>query len=178
MVSSLLAEMVPTCAIMFAGDGLRQLVEFAVDAVAFFVELASDDGDGLLDAALQGHRVGAGSDGLDAFAEDGLGENGGGGGAVAGDVGGLGGDFANHLGAHVLEAVFQFDFFCDGDAVFGDGRRTEFLFDDDVAALGAECDLHGVGQKVDAAEDRLPGLFSVNNLFCHCFNLLMNFFEL
>ena len=150
-----------------AGDGLRQLVEFAVDAVAFLVELAADDGDGLLDAALQGHRIGAGSDGLYAFAEDRLGQNGGGGGAVAGDVRSLGSNFADHLGAHVLEAVFQFDFFCDGDAVLGNGRRTEFLFNDDVAALGAECDLHGVGQKVDAAEDRLPRLFSVNNVLCH-----------
>ena len=155
--------------------GLRQLVEFAVDAVAFFVELAADDGDGLLDAALQGHRIGAGGNGLDAFAVDGLGQNGGGGGAVAGDVGSLGSDFADHLGAHVLEAVLQFDFFGDGDAVLGDGRRTEFLFDDDVAALGAERDLHGVGQKVDAAEDRLTRLFSVNNLLCHCFNLLDEF---
>ena len=84
----------------------------------------------------------------------------------------LGGDFANHLGAHVLEAVPQFDFLGDGDAVFGDGRRTEFLFDDYVATLGAEGDLHGIGQKVDAAEDRLTGFFSVNDLLCHCFYLL------
>src|SRR5579859_3635501 len=160
----------------FAGNGLRQLVEFAVDAVAFFVELAGNRGDGFLDAALQGHGIGAGSDGLDAFAVDGLGENGGGGGAVAGDVGSLAGDFTNHLGAHVLQAVFQFDFFGHGDAVLGDGRRTELLFDNYIAALGAECDFHGVGQKVDAAEDRLSRLFSVNDVLCHCFYLLvMNF---
>ncbi len=146
MVSSLLAEMVPTWAIMFARDGLGELVEFALLAVAFLVEAAADGGDGLLDAALHGHRIGAGGDGLDAFAVDGLGENGGGGGAVAGDVRGLGSDFADHLGAHVLEAVLQFDFLGDGDAVLGDGRRTEFLFDDNVAALGAERDLHSVGQ--------------------------------
>ena len=91
----------------FAGDGLGQFVEFAVDAVAFFVEFAGDDGDGLLDAALQGHGIGAGCDGLDAFAVDGLSENGGGGGAVAGDVGSLGSDFANHLRAHILEAVAE-----------------------------------------------------------------------
>jgi len=40
---------------------------------------------------------------LHAFAEDGLGQNGGGGGAVTRDVAGLAGDFANHLRAHVLE---------------------------------------------------------------------------
>src|SRR5215475_4434310 len=63
--------------------------------------------------------------------------------------------------------VFEFDFLCYGDAVFGDGRRTEFLFDNYVAALGAECDLHSVGQKVDAAENRLTGFFSVNDVLCH-----------
>ena len=70
--------------------------------------------------------------------------------------------------------VAQFDFLGYGDAVFGDGRRTEFLFDDYVAALGAEGDLHGIGQKVDAAEDRLTGFFSVNDLFCHCVYLLIS----
>jgi hypothetical protein len=83
---------------------------------------------------------------------DGLGQNGRGGGAVAGNVGGLAGDFADHLRAHVLEAVLQFDFFRNGDAVLGDGRETEFLLDDYVAALGAESDLHSVRQQVDAAE--------------------------
>ena len=124
-------------------------------------------GDGLLDAALHGHRVGAGGDGLYAFAIDRLGQNGGGGGAVAGDVRGLGSHFAHHLRAHVFERVFQFDFLGYGDAVLGDGRRTEFLFDDHVAALGAESDFHGVGQKVDAAENRLSRLFSMYDLLCH-----------
>ena len=40
---------------------------------------------------------------------------------VAGGVVGLGGDFAQHLRAHVLEFVFEFDFLGDGDAVLGDG---------------------------------------------------------
>jgi hypothetical protein len=40
---------------------------------------------------------------------DGLGQHGGGGGAVTGDVGGLGSDFLDHLRAHVLELVLEFD---------------------------------------------------------------------
>ena len=139
-----------------ASDLLRQLVERAAAAVAVVVHGAANRGDGLLDAALQGHRVGTGGNGLHAFAIDGLRQNGRGGGAVAGDVGGLGSDFAHHLRAHVLERVLQFDFLGYGDAVFGDERRTEFLFDYDVAALGAERDFHGVGENVHAAQDRLP----------------------
>src|SRR5690606_14166371 len=53
-----------------------------------------DLGHGQVDAALQVHRVEAGGDGLDALDDDGLTQHGGGGGAVAGDVIGLGGDRA------------------------------------------------------------------------------------
>ena len=151
-----------------AGDGLGELGERSADDDAVLIALADDGFDGLVDAALEGHGVGAGGNGLDAFAIDGLGEHGGGGGAVAGDVGGLRSDFADHLGAHVLERVAELDFLGDGDAVLGDGGRAELLLDDDVAALGAEGDLHRVGQNVDAAQNRLTGIFSVQNLLCHC----------
>src|SRR4029079_9941226 len=74
------------------------------------LDLLDDLGDRLVDAALQVHRVHAGRDRLQAFHGDRLGEHGGGGGAVAGLVVGLGGDFADQLGAEVLELVSQFDF--------------------------------------------------------------------
>ena len=171
IVSSLFALIVPTWAIV-ASDGLGELVEFALDAVAFLVEAAANGGDGLLDAALHGHRIGAGCYGLDAFAVDGLSQNGGGGGAIASDVGSLGSDFTHHLCADVLQPVFQFDFFCHGHAVLGNGRRSEFLLNHNIAAFGAESHLHGVGQNINAAENRLPRLLSVYDLFCHNQNLL------
>ena len=90
--------------------------------------------DGLVDAALERRRVGAGGDVLQAFLVDRLGENGRGGGAVAGDVAGLAGDFADELRAHVFVGIFELDFLGDGDAVLGDGRAAEFLVEDDVAA--------------------------------------------
>src|SRR4030095_3208720 len=74
------------------------------------LEVLDDLGDGDVDAALQVHRIHAGRDRLHAFANDRLGQNGGGGGAVAGDVVGLRGDFAQHLRAHVLELVLELDF--------------------------------------------------------------------
>src|SRR5208337_1537694 len=151
----------------FAGDGLGEFVQFTLDAVAFLVEAAANGDDGLLDAALHRHRIGASSDGLNALAINCLGKNGSRGGAVAGNIRGLRSNFADHLRAHVLDAIWQLNFFRYGDAVFGDGRRTEFLFDDNVAALGAKSDLHSVSQQVDAAENGLSRLFSVNNLLCH-----------
>ncbi len=82
----------------------------------------------------------------------------GGGGAVAGHVVGLLGDLAHHLRAHVLELVLELDLLGDGDAVLGRARRAEGLLDDDVAALGAERDLDGVGEDVDAAQHALAGI--------------------
>src|SRR4030095_15868521 len=122
------------------------------------LELLDDGGDRLVDAALEGHRVRAGGDVAEALADDGLGEHGGGGGATSRRVGGLGGDFLHHLGAHVLQGVGQFDLFGDGNAVLGDGRGAELLVDDDVPALGTEGDPHRVGELVDAAlEGRARG---------------------
>ena len=128
---SLLAAMVATSVISF----LSLASIFSAD----LVQLLDDRLDGLLDAAGQGHRVGAGGDGLEAFAEDGLGEDGRGGGAVAGHVAGLAGGFLDELGAHVLVGVVQLDLLGDGDAVLGDGRAAPALVDDGVAAAARAC---------------------------------------
>ena len=100
----------------------------ALDLDRHLLELGGDVVDGLLDALLHLDRVDAGDDGLEAFVEDRFGQDGGGGGAVAGDVAGLAGDFLDHLGAHVLVGVFEFDFLGDGDAVLGDGRASRRTF--------------------------------------------------
>ena len=112
-----------------------------------------------LEAALEHHRVGAGGDHPHAFADDRLGEDGGGGGAVAGDVVGLAGDFAGELGAEVLERVLELDLLGDGDAVVDDRGRAELLLEDDVAAARAEGDADGVGEGVDAVLQAASRLF-------------------
>src|SRR5713226_812871 len=157
-----------------AGDGLGQLVEFAFAALAGLgVDGAANHRNRFLDAPLHGHGVGAGRDRLHAFAIDGLRQNGGGGGAIASDVGSLGSDFTHHLRANVLQPIFQFDFFCHGHAVLGNGRRSEFLLNHNIAAFGAESHLHRVGQNINAAENRLPRFLSLYDLFCHNQNLLI-----
>src|SRR4030095_5959199 len=96
MVWSLLAETVATCAII--GPFLTSLERRLISAPAASTASA-------LARSLDGQRVGTGGHGLHAFAEDGLGENGRGGGAVTGNVAGLRGDFLHHLGAHILEGI-------------------------------------------------------------------------
>src|SRR5262249_38558517 len=72
------------------------------------LEIFDDRFDRTIDAALEVHGVHAGGDRLGAFLDDGGREHGRGGGTVARDVGGLGGDLTHHLGAHILELVFEF----------------------------------------------------------------------
>ena len=151
--------------------GLGQLAQgAALGPLAVLVAGADDRRHGLVDAALQCRRVGAGRHRLHAFAEDGLGQNRRRRGAVAGHVAGLGGDFLHQLRAHVLHRVLQLDFLGHRHAVLGDGGRTELLLDHNVPALGPERRLDGVCQRVHAAQDRLTGIFTVQNLLCHASN--------
>ena len=110
--------------------------------------------DGGLDAALDDHRVGAGGDDPQALGDHRLAQDHGGGGAVAGDVVGLGRDLLEELRAHVLERVLELDVASDRDAVVGDRRGAELLVQDDVAALGADRHADRVGEAVDAPLER------------------------
>ena len=161
-----LGELGADLGVAVGGDG-ADLGDLVVrrDLLRLALQLLDDGGDGEVDAALEIHRVGAGGNRLGAFLDDRLGENGGGGGAVAGEVGGLGGDLAHHLRAHVLELVLELDLLGDGDAVLGDAGSAERFLEHDVAALGAERDLDGVGENVDAAQHALARVLSKLDVF-------------
>ena len=98
---------------------------------------------------------------------DGQGEDGGGGGAVAGHVAGLLGDGVDELGPHVLERIGQIDFLADGDAVLGDGGPAERFVDDDVAACGPEGAADRLGQLLGSGEELFAGVVGVEQLFGH-----------
>src|SRR5690606_36853971 len=125
------------------GDGadLRNLVVLG-DLACLGLQFGDNGVYGLVDTALQVHRVHASGNCLGAFPDNRLGEDGRGRGAVASQIIGLGGNFAHHLRAHVLELVLKLDFLGDGYAVLGDARCAEGLVDDGVAALGAQRNLH------------------------------------
>src|SRR5262249_19111825 len=69
-----------------AADRFGKAVKKTLAAIAVFVDGPADVGNSALDAALEGHGIGAGSHRLHAVAIDGLGQNGGGGGAVTGNI--------------------------------------------------------------------------------------------
>src|SRR6185312_1758070 len=138
--------------------------------LADLLELLDDRDHGLVDAALQVHRVHARGDVLHAFDDDRLREHGGRRRAVTGDVRRLRRDFLHHLRAHVLELVLELDFLRDRHAVLGDRRRAEAALENDVAALRAERDLDGVGEDVDPVHHLVAYVLAEADVFgCHDF---------
>ena len=148
-IDGVAAEIVATWAICALVDDLLALLLDGLDGRL----------DGLFDAALEPRRVRTGGDVAQTFLDERLGEHGRGRRAVTGHVVGLGGDFFDELGAHVLERVLELDLASNRHAVVGDGGRAELLADDHVAALGPERHLDRVGQLVDAGLEAATGVF-------------------
>ena len=155
MASAMTSPMAVSAAEMEATWAISDLSSISL---AWLCDGLDGGGDGLLDAALEAERAGAGGHVAQALADQRLGQHRGGGGAVTGDVVGLGGDLLDELGAHVLERVVELDLTSDGHAVVGDGGGAELLVEDDVAALRAERDLDGVGQLVHAGLEGAAGV--------------------
>ena len=96
-------------------------------------------------------------------------EHGCGGGAVAGNVIGLGGDFLRQLGAQVLVRVVQFNLAGNGHAVVGDDGRTPLLIEHNIAPARAEGYLDRVCQLIDAGLQGLAGCIVEFKLLSHVF---------
>ena len=150
----------PIVRVPVGGDG-RDLRDFraVADLLRDLRELGDNGFHSLVDAALERGRVRAGRHVAETFFVDGLSENGRRRGAVTSDVGSLGGDFADELGAHVFVRIFELDFLGHGHTVFGDRRAAEFLVEDDVAAARSEGRFHGAREFLDAAKKRMPRIF-------------------
>jgi hypothetical protein len=117
--------------------------------------------DGLVDAALDSHRISAGRDVAQPFLIDGQGEDGRCGSAVAGHVTGLLRHGVDQLGAHVLEGIGQVDLLADGNAVLGDGRAAEALVEDDIPSGRPQRDSDGASQFISAGEQLLARFVGV-----------------
>ena len=129
-----------------------------VAGLGHFLQLFGGGNHGAINTALEVHRVHAGGDGLVAFADQCLGQHGGGGGAITGHIGGFGRHFFHHLGAHVFEPVLQFDFLGDRNAVLGHTGGAKGFFEYHIAAFRAERYLHGVRQNVYPCQHTLTGV--------------------
>ena len=152
---------------MVATRAMSSLPEISVDC---FLRSSTIALDGLLDAALEAHRVRTGGHVLEALADDRLCEHGRRRRAVTGNVVRGGRDLADELSTLVLERVLDVDLTGDRDTVVRDRRRAELLVQHDVATLGAERHLDRVGKDVDTALERAAGvLVELELLVSHLF---------
>ena len=151
--------------VVVGGDGGDVFeVLLVLDGNGGLLEPFDDVLDGLVHATFHEHGIDAADDGAEALVVDRLGQDGRGGGAVAGHVAGLGRNVADHAGADVLVLVLELDFLGHGDAVLGHRGRAEALLQDDVTPLGSERDLDGPGQLGDALADGVAGFLIESNL--------------
>ena len=121
----------------------------------------------LCHALFHDHGIGSSGQIFQAFADHGLCQQSCSGGAVAGHIVGLGGNFLYQLSTHVLKGILQFDLLCDGHAVVGDQRCAILLVQNNIAALRTERDFYGISKRVDAVFQGLAGFIAPNNHFRH-----------
>src|SRR6266540_2947305 len=148
------------------GGGVGDLVA-GLDVLGLVLDGLDGDLDGLLDAALEAHRVGAGGRVAQALTDQRLREHGGGGGAVTGDVIRLLRYFLDQLGADLLVGLLELDLLGDRDAIVGDGGSAPLLLEHDVATLWAQRHPHCVGELVHAPFERPAGVLIEGNDLRH-----------
>ena len=149
------------------GGDLRDALLVGLTGVAAASSASDTASAALLMPDAQGDRVGTGGDLPQPGLDDRLRQHGRGGGAVAGDVVGLGGHRLHQLRAEVLERVFQVDLAGDGDAVIGYHRTAVRLGQHHVAAARPQRDPHGVGELVDSGFHCPARSFVELNLLAH-----------
>ena len=141
----------------------------ALHGACVLEQTCGDSLHGRLDAALDVGGCRAAGDVAQTLVHQRLREHGCGGGAVTGNVVGLGGDFLRQLGAQVLVRVVQFNFASNGHAVVGDDGCTPLLVEHNVAPARAEGYLDRVCQLIDASLQGLAGGIVEFKLLSHVF---------
>ena len=137
------------------------------------MQLLNNRSSGFVDTALKIHWVHASGNSTQAFRYDGLSQNGCRGGTVTSHVVSLRGHFFNHLGAHVFELVFQFDFFGYRYTVFSDGRSAERLVQYHVAAFRAQGYFNCISKNVNTLHHFGASAITEFDFFsCHDYFLL------
>src|SRR3989344_1275419 len=124
-------------------------ISFSYNLLAFF-QKRHHPIHGPIHTFFQNQWVSARIHGRKALRPDGLGQDGGGSSAIAGDIVGLGRNFFNQLRTDIFKSIFEFNFFGHGHAVLGDDGRTIALVQQDVPALGPKGNFDSISNLVYA----------------------------
>ncbi len=142
----------------------------AADFPAQFFQLLHHLYDSLIDSLLDQIGIAPCCHMLESLRKNTLGQHSGCCRSVSRYIRSLGRHFFHELSAHVLQRFLELDFFRDGHTVFGAGRRTELLIQNNILASRTECFFDHITQNVDTFQKRLSCVFTECNLFCHFFS--------
>ena len=121
----------------------------------------------LLDTAADAQSISTGGHVLQAFGHNDICQKRCGSGAVASNIVGLNGNFANQLSTHVLNGIFQLNFLSNGHAIVRDKGSAVGLLQSNVATLGAKRYLNSSCQFANACGQTAAGISFEFNIFSH-----------
>ena len=127
----------------------------------------NDSSHSLVDTTLQVHRIGTGSNVLQALSNDGLSQDGSCCCTVTCVITCLAGNTLNELSTSILKLILQFHFLGYGNTILGNLRSTKLLFDYYVAALRTKSYLYCVSQLIDTLLQEVASIHIVFNIFSH-----------
>jgi len=131
------------------------------------LKIGNDQVNSLVDTTLDIHWICTSGNVLQTFSNDRLGQNCCGGSSITSNICCFGSHFLNHLSTHVFDGIFQFDLFGNGYTVFGNGRSTEFLFDNYVTSFGTKGHFHCISQCINALFHFVTGIKIEKYLLSH-----------
>ena len=132
-----------------------------------FGQMGFRGGNRFFDSSADGGRIAAGDHVPQTFLEDRTCQYGCGRRSVPRQIRCFLGDLDHQFGAHVLESVFQFDLFGDGDTVLGNGRSAKGFLDNHIATGRPHRHRDRIGQRIDALQHACPSMVIENQLFRH-----------
>ncbi len=121
-----------------------------LDRFAHRLDFVDDGLNALLQSTAQDHRIGASGEIPEAFDNDGLCQDGRGGGTITSHIICFGRDLFQQLRAHILKWLGQIDITSNGYTIIGNGWCTKLFVKHNIAALWPKCDFDGFCQRVDA----------------------------
>ena len=146
---------------------LFNLVVVVVYLFGCFADVIYNNFHSLVDTAFQIHWVCASRYVLQALVNNGLRKNSSSGCTVASIVARFRCNTLYELCTRVFEVIFQLNFLCNGNSVFGNLRCTEFLFNHHVATFWAKRNFNGVSQFVYTIFKQVACFYIEFNFFCH-----------
>ena len=157
------------------GRNRSHLLNFAI-VVAYrlghFIQFTHCSNHRFVDTALQIHRIRTGCNVLQTTCYDGLRQYCCGSSSITSYISGFACYFLQHLGTHVFNWVYQFNFFRYSYTIFCDVRSAKFFVDYNIATFGSQGYFNSICQGINASFQAIAGRQIKVYFLCHDFSFL------